>query len=155
MTDQNYILINGLIAQNSALHQVVKAKVEGQDLARQSARDAEHDSRQAQDQIRHLKTQEFLNELQQRDLRAYANRMEAENKILQEAVAERDAIILEWMQSNEAFKRLALQYGKNLGLDKEHIQNELDENFLDIAEEDPDFANTKKTQGAKQRLGRG
>lgn len=77
-----------------------------------------------------------------------------ENQQWKEAIAERDAIILEWMQSNEAFKRLARQYGKQVGATDEQRQIDLDNHLLDVAEEDPDFANTKRTQGAKQRLGK-
>lgn len=77
-----------------------------------------------------------------------------ESQQWRDAIAERDAIILEWMQSNEAFKRLARQYGKQVGATDEQRQIDLDNHLLDVAEEDPDFANTKRTQGAKQRLGK-
>ena len=57
------------------------------------------------------------------------------------------------MQSNEAFKRLAKQYGKELGVTQEQYEKDVHEHRLDVAEEDPDFANTKVTAKAKSRLG--
>lgn len=77
-----------------------------------------------------------------------------ESQQWREAIAERDSLILEWMQSNEAFKRLSREYGKKAGISDEQRRNDLDNHLLDIAEEDPDFTNTQRTQGAKKRLGK-
>lgn len=67
-------------------------------------------------------------------------------------LAEKEALLTEWMQSNNAFKRLARQYGKNLGLTEDQQKIELSETLLDLAEEDPRFSNTKVTNGAKAVL---
>lgn len=54
------------------------------------------------------------------------------------SLAERDEIIVDWMHNNEAFKRLARQYGKELNKTNEQRQNDLDQHVLDIAEEQPE-----------------
>lgn len=71
-----------------------------------------------------------------------------------DAIAERDAIILEWMVSNEAYRRLAREYGKKLEITEEQIIMDVSEHVLDVAEEDPDFVKTKRYDKAKQRLGK-
>lgn len=71
-----------------------------------------------------------------------------------DAVALRDSIILEWMHTNEGFKRLAREYGKRLGVTDEQRQADFDNHLLDIAEEDPDFAKTEKTADVKRRHGK-
>jgi len=55
------------------------------------------------------------------------------------AIAEKDALILEWMHSNEAFKRLATQYGNKLGVTDEQRTEAYQKNILDAADEDPKF----------------
>lgn len=70
----------------------------------------------------------------------------------QEQLAEKDALILEWMHSNEAFKQLARQYSKKAGVTDEQRQEDFDNTLVDIAEEDPRFANTEKGARAKDRL---
>jgi len=77
-----------------------------------------------------------------------------ESQQWREAIAERDAIILEWVQSNEAFKRLAREYGKKVGVTDEQRQVDFDNHLLDVAEEDPDFEKTDLTGHAKRRLGK-
>lgn len=69
------------------------------------------------------------------------------------ALAEKDALMLEWMHSNEAFKQLARNYGKKLGVSDEQRQKDFDNELLNAAEENPQFKDTKKSAGAKQRLG--
>ena len=160
MTDPNYPLINGLIGNNRALHETITAKTEAITIAEQRRREATAESERQQLKARQAARDN--DDLSYNLNVAYAGwskqtkRADAEAKRADElalALAERDAIILEWMQSNEAFKRLARQYGKELGVTDEQRQKDWDEHLLDVAEEDPDFANTKKTQGAKQRLG--
>jgi hypothetical protein len=68
------------------------------------------------------------------------------------SLAERDEIIVDWMHTNEAFKRLARQYGKDLGVKDEQRQKDLDAHVLDIVEEDDKFKNTTAANGAKKRL---
>lgn len=77
-----------------------------------------------------------------------------ESQQWREAIAERDAIILDWIQLNEGYKRLAREYGKKLGVTDEQRQNDFDNHLLDIAEEDKNYENTEPTKGAKKRLGK-
>ena len=65
-------------------------------------------------------------------------------------LAEKDALILEWMHSNEAFKRLAKQYGKKLGVNDDQRIDDTYIHVEDIAEEDPKFAATKIFGRAKE-----
>lgn len=58
------------------------------------------------------------------------------------ALAERDALIREWMHSNEAFKRLARQYGKSLNITDEKRTSDFHNHVANVSEEDPKFANT-------------
>lgn len=160
MTDPNYPLINGLIGNNRALHETITAKTEAITIAEQRRREATAEAEHQQ-----LKARTALrdnDDLSFQLSRAYARgsreskRADAEAKRADElalALAERDAIILEWMQSNEAFRRLAREYGKELGVTDEQRTKDFDEHLLDVAEEDPDFKNTKATAKAKKRLG--
>ncbi|MFZ4478499.1 MAG: hypothetical protein ACOYNZ_01255 [Rhodoferax sp.] len=70
------------------------------------------------------------------------------------AIAEKDAMILEWMHSTEAFKRLSLQYGKKLGVTAEQQMTDYREDVLDIAEENPKFSKTGLTTRVKKNLGK-
>ena len=162
MTDPNYPLINGLIGNNRALHETITAKTEAITIAEQRRREATAESERQQLKARQAARDN--DDLSYNLNVAYAGwskqtkRADAEAKRADElalALAERDAIILEWMQSNEAFRRLARQYGKELGVTDEQRKNDWDEHVLDIAEEDSEkFGNTKVSQGAKKRLGR-
>ena len=66
------------------------------------------------------------------------------------ALAERDAIITEWMHSAEAFRRLQRQYGKKLGMTDEERQVDFDNAIRDLAEEDPRFSNTELVRNLKR-----
>ena len=130
------------------------------DLARQRAAieeqrtsDAERRASDAEARASRVSTDA---DLKRRTKEAIAGKLNALDDVdrLEKALADRDAIITEWMHSNEAFKRLARQYGKKLGVTDEQRQNDFDENILDVAEENPTFANTKKSAGAKTRLGK-
>ncbi len=77
-----------------------------------------------------------------------------ESQQWKEAIAERDSLILEWMVTNEGFRRLAREYGKKIGVSDEQRQADFDNHVLDIVEEDKNLENTKSHQKAKQRLGR-
>lgn len=71
---------------------------------------------------------------------------------LMTAISDRDEIIVDWMQSNEAFKRLARQYGKKAGISDEQRQVDYLQHVVDLAEEDPTFSDTDKTKRAKEKL---
>lgn len=70
------------------------------------------------------------------------------------AVQEKEALILEWMHSNDAFKMLAKQYGKKLGVSDEQRKEDYFEAVLDVAEQDPGLDNTRLKETAKKGLGR-
>ena len=69
--------------------------------------------------------------------------LEGSNDYLNKQIEEKDALILEWMHSNEAFKRLAKQYGKKLGVSEEQRVSDVFAEVESIAEEDPKFAATR------------
>lgn len=125
---------------------VTTEAIKGTSLARDTAHEARMRANQAARQASraNARSNELVGEV--KDL----NERVAE---LEQGLAQRDALILEWMHSNEAFKRLARQYGKKIGVTDEQRQQDFDQQVLDVAEEDPKFAETKKTQGAKARLG--
>lgn len=68
------------------------------------------------------------------------------------ALAEKDALILEWMHSNEAFKRLARQFGKKLGVSDEERVDLLNQEILNAAEEDPKFEKTELKDQASDHM---
>lgn len=117
----------------SQRHSAVSAK-HASDMAKQRA---EREAREAK-----AKNVDLANEIQQ------------VKQQMAQSLSEKDALILEWMHSNEAFKRLARQYGKKLDVSDEQRQIDFDNNILDIAEEDPSLAHTKKVAGARTRLGK-
>ena len=69
------------------------------------------------------------------------------------ALAQKDELLKEWMHSNEAFKRLARKYGKKLGVSDEQRVNDYDDVVLEIAEEKPEFADTKTLKEVKEARG--
>ena len=91
---------------------------------------------------------------------ALRSAVEAEQKIslerqialeaTQKALQEKNDLLLEWMHSNDAFKKLVGQYGKKLGLTDEQIKSDRKEAVLDLAEEDPRYQATKLSQKARQ-----
>jgi hypothetical protein len=121
--------------------------------ARVRARIAEENARQAMKRAANVTTDSDLED--RLDHFAEENRrlLNGRRELLQ-IIKEKDALILEWMHSNEAFKRLARQYGKKLDVSDEQRQTDFDNNILDIAEEDPSLAHTKKVAGARTRLGK-
>jgi hypothetical protein len=81
-----------------------------------------------------------------------AARAKAYNQVLLAAIEERDGIVVEWMQSNETFKRLAREYGKMLGLSDEQRTNNYLQMILNVASEDPKYESTALTQKVKLEL---
>lgn len=71
---------------------------------------------------------------------------------LNQALEEKQKVLTEWMHSNEAFKRLARQYGKKLGLSDAQRLADMDEQILDIVEESPEhYEHTDVAKLAQQR----
>lgn len=69
------------------------------------------------------------------------------------ALIQKDQLISEWMITNEAFKRLSRKYGKEQGLSDAQIEQDLNNEVLSIAEEDPVLAKTKAASNAKNGVG--
>ena len=64
----------------------------------------------------------------------------------------KEALLLDWMHTNEAFKRLARQYGARLGVTDEQRTKDFDETMVMVSEEDPKFANTDPGARVKIRM---
>jgi hypothetical protein len=71
----------------------------------------------------------------------------------QMACAEKDMLILEWMHSNEALRKLCRDYGGRLGVTDEQRQKDFDASILTLAAEDARFANTNLAQKKKEQQG--
>jgi hypothetical protein len=69
-----------------------------------------------------------------------------------DAIREKNALILDWMHSNEAFKMLAKIFGKKLGESDESIWNEFDQCILNIAEKYPIFQKSRLQMKTKKAL---
>lgn len=82
-----------------------------------------------------------------------AREMEKELEDTKKQLEETQLMILDWMHTNEAFKRLARNYGKKLKLSDEERQLDMDEQLLDLAEEDPKFIGTDPHNKALERRG--
>ena len=61
---------------------------------------------------------------------------------LRKQLAERDALLIEWMHSTEAFRRLARQYGKKIDISDDQRRDDYLSHALDISEEDIKFSET-------------
>ena len=70
-----------------------------------------------------------------------------------QALREKNDLIMEWMHSNEAFKTLARQYGQKLGVTDDERKEDFANAVVDLAEEDPKFANTKMAESKRAQLG--
>jgi len=119
--------------------------------ARVRARIAEENARQAMKRAANVTTDSDLED--RLDHFAEENRrlLNGRRELLQ-IIKEKDALILEWMHSNEAFKQLARQYGKKLGMTDDQRQTDFNEKIIDVSEEDPKFANTRIVEKTKANL---
>ena len=71
---------------------------------------------------------------------------------LEAEIVSRDLMIRDWMNSNEAFRRLQKTYGNKLGLSDEQRQDNFDQVVFSIAKEDQKFANTNLLRTANVRI---
>jgi hypothetical protein len=69
-----------------------------------------------------------------------------------QALREKNALLLEWMHSNETFKQLAIKFGKKQGLNKESFDDEVAEQAIDVAEETPRFKDSVVFKTSKERI---
>lgn len=74
-------------------------------------------------------------------------------RLKDEALREKDVLIMEWMHSNEAFKKLTRQYGKKLGVSDDERKEDFANAVVDLAEEDPKFSQTKMAESKRAQLG--
>lgn len=86
------------------------------------------------------------------DLQRERDSAVSRNNQLERTLVEKNTLILEWMHSNEAFKQLARQYGKRLGLSDQQRQIDFDEQILSTAEVAPEFSATQTLGRARSRL---
>lgn len=87
------------------------------------------------------------------ELKRALEREKDESRKVRAALQEKEALLKEWMHSNEAFKRLARKYGKKLGLSDEQRVNDYDDVVLEVAEEKPEFADTNTLKEVKEARG--
>jgi hypothetical protein len=119
--------------------------------ARVRARIAEENARQAMKRAANVTTDSDLED--RLDHFAEENRrlLNGRRELLQ-IIKEKDALILEWMHSNEAFKRLARQYGKKLDVTDEQQTDDYRHTVVDVSEENPKFAKTELVDRVKRNL---
>lgn len=84
-------------------------------------------------------------------LRQQLEKEKDRNVEAQLAIQEKDALILEWVHSNDAFKKLVRHYGHKLGVSDAERQRDYDDNIIRLAEEDPKFTATELLAKAKAR----
>jgi hypothetical protein len=136
----DHMRVAGLLEVNAALQGEKAARIEGSASERDRAA---AEKRQIQDQA-------------MRQSMASRGRVAMLEKALGDAnaaLAHKDALLKEWMHSNEAFKRLARKYGKHVGVSQEQWQNDVDDVVLEVAEEKPEFADTRATKAVKEARG--
>jgi len=119
--------------------------------ARVRARIAEENARQAMKRAANVTTDSDLED--RLDHFAEENRrlLNGRRELLQ-IIKEKDALILEWMHSNEAFKQLARQYGKKLDITDEQQTDDYRNIVVDVSEENPKFAATELVDRVKKNL---
>ena len=66
-------------------------------------------------------------------------------------LANAQAMIIDWMHTNEGFKRLARAYGKKLALTDAQRQNDMDDLLLDLVEENHKFKGSEPHRHALLR----
>lgn len=140
----NSELYNGLAAKDSEL---LTAK-----LANISANSGPSTDKKLEAEKKRL-TKE-LQESKQRNLSMLASleHERAEKERLAAAVVEKEALILEWMHSNESFKRLAQKYGKKLSVSDEQQQTDYRHQVIYSSEENPKYSETGLVGRVKTNL---
>jgi len=123
------------------------------DVARQRAVDAERRAMTAEMDASRVSTDADL-ERGMKEAMFSRNVALGQLETMRKALEERDAIITEWMHSNEAFKRLARQYGKKLGVTDDVRKTDFANAVVDIAEEDPAYAGTELAEAKRKQLGK-
>jgi len=71
---------------------------------------------------------------------------------LKEELVKKDKLILEWMHTNAAFKKLTKDYAVQLGITEEQRIQNVDQARVDIAEEDPAFKHTELYKKSVDRV---
>ena len=127
----NGALYNGLAAKDGENHALRMAQIQ--------SRTKNSDSDKVEDLER-----------ENRRLKGELSNSRIVNQQYRDELVQRDTLITEWMHSNEAFKVLAVKYGKKIGLSAEQRQEDFDNAVLDVAEEEPRYKDTKL--GAAKRV---
>ena len=76
----------------------------------------------------------------------------AKSEALATTVAEKEALMIEWMHSNESFKRLVQKYGKKLSIAEDQQQTDYRHEVLDTSKENPKYAGTGLVGRVKAKL---
>ncbi|QYG04046.1 hypothetical protein [Massilia sp. NP310] len=125
-------------------------------LAQADAAAAESKARMTQEQLNMMTQQASSNESHNRQLisslRKHVDTLN--EKLLQQTIANQklERLLTEWRHSHEGFRRLAREFASRLGLGEVERQRIFLEMLLNVAEDDPSFANTEVISKAKARL---
>lgn len=144
-------------AQNELIAEQAKARSAGNEalsIAEDQAREARNTLMEADNKFYQVNRLLRNEQIEKAQIQVELKKLKQESQQWRDAIAERDAIILEWVLSNEAYRRLAREYGKKLEITEEQIIIDVSEHVLDVAEEDQDFVKTKRYEKAKKRLGK-
>jgi hypothetical protein len=127
---------------SSAEADVASSKVAQAELERIVAQQAAVDAKRGR----------FSDSLAMANLRDSLSAANLEKIQLKEELLKREALILDWIQSSEAFKKLAKKYSKK---NNDEIVAEAREAALEVAEEDPEkFGHSNLTKRVKEKLGK-
>lgn len=85
----------------------------------------------------------------------WEEKFQRQREIHERELAARDARVVEWMHSNETFRRLARLFGDRLGVPIEDRALEFRRIAVDLMEEDAKFAKTKFGSEIKKKLAEG
>ena len=66
-----------------------------------------------------------------------------DNNYKNKIIAEKDALILEWMHTNAAFKQLTKDYAARLGISEEERVADVNQARIDVVERTPEFKHTE------------
>ena len=137
-----------------AKNRLIGNMIDGLDQAERQRIEAEQDAFKARSDIGAVQSELNVKreELTQANIKHSIDVAKIEDQC-SKALKEKDALILEWMHSNEAFKKLARQYGKKLGVTDDQRQQDFDQAVVDVSVENPKYGKTEIVELKKKRLG--
>ncbi|MCE3608049.1 hypothetical protein LXA47_31255 [Massilia sp. P8910] len=69
-------------------------------------------------------------------------------------LAKSQALIYEWMHSNDGYQKIAKEYAERLGISNEEFQTDLAQAIVDLSETDPDYVHTRLGAAKRAQLGK-